>query len=132
MSSTSATTDFADLEEPECTINERGDKYWYLHGHVHREDGPAFERIDGTTGWLIHGEYHREDGPAYESSDTKMWYRHNLLHREDGPAIECLDTGDNYWMLNGIQVEWVEPNGESRPCQTQEEFERWLKMRAFW
>jgi len=34
-----------------------GDKYWYLHGKLHREDGPAIEFINGTKKWFYHGKY---------------------------------------------------------------------------
>ena len=66
--------------KPVCKINERGDKYWYLNGKRHREDGPAIEYSDGT----------------------KRWYLNDKLHREDGPAIEYTN-GNKYWYLNGIE-----------------------------
>ena len=65
----------------EYTVNvdEKGTKYWYLNGKLHREDGPALE----------------EDG-------IKYWYLNGKLHREDGPAIEN-PYGPKSWWLNGIQ-----------------------------
>ena len=44
-----------------------------------------------------------------------------LLHREDGPAIED-SNGDKFWYINGENIN----------CETQEEFERLLKIKAFW
>jgi hypothetical protein len=34
-------------------VNNDGDKYWYLAGKRHREDGPAIEYADGTKGWYL-------------------------------------------------------------------------------
>jgi hypothetical protein len=43
------------------------------------------------------------------------------LHREDGPAIEY-PNGDKYWYFNGKEVD----------CCCQEEFEQFMKLKAFW
>jgi hypothetical protein len=52
-----------------------GDKFWYLNGERHREDGPAVECADGDKYWLLNGERHREEGPAIEYADgDKFWY----------------------------------------------------------
>ena len=66
---------------------------------------------------------HRDDGPATETSDgAKYWYQHGLSHRLDGPAIErtgiCIICGWYY-------------NGEKADVYSQEEFEKWLKLRNF-
>jgi hypothetical protein len=52
-------------------VSEEGSYYrMYFHqGQRHREDGPAMEVRDVTTGksiewWYEHGRRHREDGPA--------------------------------------------------------------------
>ena len=64
-------------EQPECKVDERGTKRWYLHGKPHREDGPAFEWADGDKQWFLHGKRHREDGPAIEGANgAKEWYLH--------------------------------------------------------
>jgi hypothetical protein len=65
---------------------------------------------------------HREDGPAIEYFEgSKEWYLNGKLHREDGPAIEDSD-GRKYWYLNGKLLD----------CKTQEEFERLIRLKAFW
>jgi hypothetical protein len=38
------------------TINYLGDKCWYLHGNLHREDGPAIEYANGTKYWYLDGK----------------------------------------------------------------------------
>lgn len=66
------------LSPPESNviINKRGDKSWLnQQGLLHREDGPAYIREDGTQEWFINGPRHRENGPALEhSSGRKSWY----------------------------------------------------------
>lgn len=109
-----------------ATTTER--KTWYIHGKVHREDGPAViisngtqawflndekHRANapavifgnGTTEWWVNGQLHRENGPAasYPDGMTK-WYLNGVKHREDGPAIKWGD-GTIEWWLNGIQQE---------------------------
>jgi hypothetical protein len=55
---------------------------------------------DGDKFWFLNGEYHREDGPAIEKTNgTKIWYLNDKCHREDGPAVECAN-GDKIWYLN--------------------------------
>ena len=52
-----------------------GDKYWYLKGKLHREDGPAVERASGDKCWHLKGKLHREEGPAIERANgSKFWY----------------------------------------------------------
>jgi len=66
------------------TVYDNGTKEWRLpNGLLHREDGPAFELIDGYKAWYIDGEKHREDGPAIEYSDGgKMWYLNDINYTE--------------------------------------------------
>ena len=48
---------------------------WFLNAELHREDGPAVERADGTKWWYLNDDLHREDGPAIEyASGSKAWY----------------------------------------------------------
>lgn len=46
---------------------------------------------------------------------------HHMYHREDGPAIEWED-GFKIWYYQGNKV----------PVSNQEEFEQWLRLKAFW
>ncbi len=71
---------------------------------------------------MQNGEFHREDGPAVEYFfGTKMWMINNKYHRLDGPAI-IYDDGSETWFFNGVEI----------PCSSQEEFERLIKLKAFW
>ena len=82
-----------------------GNKEWRNSlGQLHRENGPARIRADGTQEWWINGKRHRRNGPAIEWNDgEKEWYLNGELHREDGPAIIYPD-GSKLWYLNGINV----------------------------
>ena len=84
-------------------VEDNGDRYWYLNGKLHREDGPAVEYANGDLEWYLNGKLHREDGPAVEYvSGTLHWYLNGRRHREDGPAIEFAG-GTRYWFLNGVK-----------------------------
>ncbi len=56
-----------------------------------------------------------------------QYHKHNpfdggpYLHREDGPALEY-PNGLKSWYLNGKRIN----------CSSQEEFEKFLKLQAFW
>jgi hypothetical protein len=39
----------------EVRIYPSGDKFWYLNGKLHREDGPAIERSNGDKHWFLNG-----------------------------------------------------------------------------
>jgi hypothetical protein len=59
----------------EVKVYTNGDKYWYLNGKIHREDGPAIEYASGFKSWWLNNKRHREDGPAIEfSNGEKHWY----------------------------------------------------------
>ena len=82
-------------------VHNNGNKYWYLNGKLHREDGPAYEGSNGSKSWYLKGKLHREDGPAIEyAGGDKHWYLNDKLHRVDGPAFEYAD-GSQEWWLNG-------------------------------
>ena len=76
-----------------------------------------------STIWLNElDQYHREDGPAYiHNHGIKVWYLNGKQHRVDGPAFEYPD-GTKFWYYQGKQID----------CQSQEEFERLIKLKAFW
>ena len=58
---------------------QKGSKYWYQEGKIHREnDKPAATFSDGTKIWYKEGKIHRENNqPAiiYEDGSTKVWYK---------------------------------------------------------
>lgn len=106
----------------ELRISRSGNKYWCKDEGYYRLNGPAVELVSGYKAWYKDGNYHRVEGPAVEySNGSKVWYQNNLMHRIDGPAlITCL--GDNYWFYQGKDMD----------CETQEEFERLIKLRLLW
>ena len=69
-------------------VDARGTRWYYNSaGQLHRDEGPAIERADGT----------------------RYWYQNGLRHRTDGPAIEWCD-GDKWWYINGEQLTEAEFN----------------------
>lgn len=62
------------------SIDRNGARRWSLpNGDLHREDGPAYEGIDGFKSWWINGRRHREDGPAIiaENGEGSWWFNGN-------------------------------------------------------
>jgi len=104
-----------EMHENESTGEEnimKTREYRNSKSQLHREDGPAVERTDGTKAWYLNGKRHREDGPAIEDADGyKSWYLNGKRHREDGPAIEFAN-GTKAWYLDG--EEFTEEEFNSR------------------
>ena len=78
----------------------------------------------GNKYWYKEGTtiYHRLDGPAVEYSDGgRAWFVNGKYHRIDGPAIEYAN-GIILWYINGLNID----------CKTQEEFDRLIRLKAFW
>ena len=40
----------------ECKTDDAGNKFWFLNGEYHREDGPAIEFANGNKSWYLHGK----------------------------------------------------------------------------
>ena len=79
-------------------------------------------RPDGNKFWYQDDLLHRVDEPAIIwANGSKFWYQHGKRHRFDGPAIEFAN-GEKLWYLNGEQIH----------CNTNEEFLRIVKLKAFW
>ena len=82
----------------------RAYKAWYKNGERHREDGPAVICSDGCKAWWRDGKRHREDGPAWiNPNGTRKWYQNGKLHRDDGPAMINAD-GTKEWYQNGTKI----------------------------
>ena len=80
----------------------------------------SFEGTSYQT-WTLNGHLHRLDGPSLiVNFKDKQWYRYGKRHRTDGPAVDyCF-----------YQTWWID--GEQIDCKSQEEFERIMKLKAFW
>ena len=42
--------------EYKVKVYDNGFKQWWLHGQIHREDGPAIEYSNGTKFWYLNGQ----------------------------------------------------------------------------
>ncbi|WP_433673909.1 hypothetical protein [Microbacterium gorillae] len=56
-------------------------RYYLRGGHPHREDGPAYEGLDGTQEWRVDGELHRDGAPAviHDDGSEEFWEHGHLL-----------------------------------------------------
>lgn len=77
-------------------IRANGSQAWYQDGELHRVDGPAVIRPGGSEEWCQDGELHRVDGPAVICDNGERWYKNGLLHRLDGPARISIDYKEWY------------------------------------
>ena len=69
-------------------------------GKLHRENGPAIVRIDGSKEWYHNHLRHRIDGPAIEwENGDEEWFLNGLRHRVDGPAVKWFAY--KRWYING-------------------------------
>ena len=77
----------------------------------------------GDKYWFAeNGLLHRDDGPAVEyANGDKQWYVNGFRHRDNAPAVEYV-SGAKRWYYWGVFID----------CDTQEEFEAHLKLKAFW
>ena len=76
----------------------------------------------GNRRWLQNGKLHRLDGPAVEDANgEKYWYQNGKCHRLDGPAVEY-DNITKSWYYQGKKIS----------CSSQQEFEKIIKLKAFW
>jgi hypothetical protein len=96
--------------------------FYYLNYKYHRLDGSAIEFYNGDKFWYKNGLKHRDNGPAVEySNGYKAWYQNGKRHRLDGPAIEWNDGTKDWWF-----------EGKYIDCNSQKEFERYIKLKLFW
>jgi len=108
-----------------CVVDLDGSKHWCKDNNLHRADGPAIERFDGTKSWWYKGVFvgfgDKPDPALWERLTSteinggpllngcvvdldgdKFWYKDDQLHREDGPAIDSV-VGKQ-WYFNGERL----------------------------
>lgn len=100
-------------------------KYSDNNNQYHKENGPAVIYSNGDNHWYKHGLLHREDGPAIDDEKVKAWYFDGERHRLDGPAY--LEYRDGHLIIS----EWWY-RGKWIDVDSQEEFERLIKLELFW
>jgi len=83
---------------------DTGDKYWFdRESRFHRINGPAIER-SGYTSWFLHGNLHREDGPAIVCpSGRREWWIHDKFQRRSGFFTEN-DRRHKRWLDYAIAM----------------------------
>ena len=85
-------------EDGPAIERSNGSKEYWIDGQLHREDGPAVEWSNGGKEYYINGKLHRENGPAVEWNGDKEYYINGKRHREDGPAVEWANGSKEYWI----------------------------------
>ena len=101
--------------EYKVEVHANGDKYWYLNGKIHREDGPAIDRANGDKFWALKGKIHREDGPAIEYADgVKSWYLngHKLTEQEWKAKVSKTSCEGREVEIDGVTYVLKEKNNE--------------------
>jgi len=97
-------------------------RYYNKNNQLHRINGPAVIRKDGSKYWYKNGKTHRLDGPALEYSDgDRFWSINGELHRLDGPAViyQSSPNEDKFWYIDGVFI------GRSADGFTEEDFEKY-------
>jgi hypothetical protein len=99
-------------------IDKLGNK-WYINEHyvegwkllpenLHREDGPAFENVDGAKEWRVYGKLHREDGPAVEwPGGQKSYYLEDNNYSEKDYWKEIERRKSLKYILSNIKKESI-------------------------
>lgn len=83
-----------------CELSETHFMWLDENGERHCDDGPARQSEKGFF-WFKHGVIHRDGGPAAIRSDgTLEWYQNRMLHREDGPAIVTATGSEGYYLYD--------------------------------
>lgn len=94
-------------------IDKHGNRCWYnREGRLHRTNGPALIKPDGSRYWYCDGEIHRVGGPAVilageslaKSWCSESWFIRGNRHRSDGPAA-ILTNGGKAWFLHDDVVQ---------------------------
>lgn len=81
-----------------------------LHAPVPRTYTGVVVRKSYSNGFIsrehyLHGRLHRLDGPAIQYGHSlEEWYFEGKLHRTDGPAIYYRETGDAHFYVLGTRV----------------------------
>ncbi len=114
-------------DQPICATDSYG-KEWYLNGKLHREDGPAIERANGSKEWHLNGKRHREDGPAIEwSSGTKDWYLNGEKYDKESYIVEMNRRKLEKWESLGKYEEVVDKLNRYEMMEEWKEFDVYLK-----
>ena len=70
-------------------VSDAGDKYWYLNGKIHREDGPAVEFVNGTKHWYLDGKQFSESEWKQQVKKLKYSCVDKIIARPSASAACC-------------------------------------------
>ncbi len=95
-----------DGEDLYVYTDSNGTKRFYKNEYdiLHRLNGPAVIRANGSKEWFVNGKMHREDGPAIENSNGyKCYVVNGNIHNLKGPAVVGANGETEYW-VNGREL----------------------------
>jgi antitoxin component YwqK of YwqJK toxin-antitoxin module len=91
-------------------------KEWYLDGHLHNEEGPAWISYleNGNIcyqAWWINGKRHNEEGPAiieYEEDGKvecqEWWINGKEFSKEDFTSLDMIKKMDAFRLFSAIEI----------------------------
>ena len=93
--------------EPRVVVDRDGVIRHYLGDVLHREEGPAVVRPDGSWECRVEGRLHSVRGlPSVRRADgTLEWHRHGVLHNANGAAIQHPDGSCAHYRLGRLHRE---------------------------
>ena len=92
------------IHEYEYTVRVKadGDKFWWLNGKLHREDGPAVEYADGGKSWYLNGKWvTEEEHKRMTYQIQRMTYQ---IHSEGKRVKNYATLGKIFGMLLGTVI----------------------------
>jgi hypothetical protein len=89
------------VRKEDRTIHNGSGPAWERYWH----DAVAFTTWVACTIWLENDQVHRNDGPALIKADgTEMWFCHGRIHRDDGLPAVIKPDGTREYYVNGVQI----------------------------
>lgn len=105
------------MDDQYIIVNEDG-VFYYKDKEMtilHREGGPAVERVNGDQEWWLHNKLHREDGPAVQLADgTRMWFINDEFSRKDISTTERGNSDKKWWLemfKPKMNVQYIQKTG---------------------
>ena len=89
-------------------VDKFGTVMWFAKNTttLHREDGPAIIRQNGSMAWYINGKRHRIDGPAiiWEDDTYEWWLNGNDITDQ---VDDWIKSTNNLWSQDHIWDEYI-------------------------
>lgn len=67
---------------------------YYRNGKLHRDDGPAVIKPDGTQEWYKEGKLYRKDRPFIYTYSVANWHKEGIISKNKKPTNLSKDTNE--------------------------------------